>query len=57
MYYMPKERLKIGRRVFAHALTKEEAAKEYDFTIPHIVNCPKANNCLQNVDCCKFMCI
>ena len=48
MYYTPKERLEIGRRVFAHALTKEEAAKEYDVTIPCIVNYVKeymkANN-------------
>ena len=38
MYYTPKERLEIGRRVFAHALTKEEAAKECGVTIPCIVN-------------------
>ena len=38
MYYTPKERLEIGRRVFAHALTKEEAAKKCGVTIPCIVN-------------------
>ena len=38
MYYTPRERLEIGRRVFAHALAKEEAAKECGVTIPCIVN-------------------
>ena len=48
MYYTQKERIEIGYRVFTHALTKEEAAKEYDVTIPCIVNYVKeymkANN-------------
>lgn len=38
MFYTPKERIEIGRRVFTHAITKEEAAMEYDVSIPCIVN-------------------
>ena len=37
MHYALKERIEIGCRVFTHSLTKEEAAKEYDVTIPCIV--------------------
>ena len=48
MYCTQKERIEIGYRVFTHSLTKEEAAKEYDVTIPCIVNYVKeymkANN-------------
>ena len=32
MYYTPKERIDIGRKVFTHAMTKDEAAKEYGVT-------------------------
>ncbi len=32
MYHTPSERMEIGRRVFAHKLTKKEAAAEHDIT-------------------------
>lgn len=38
MFYTPSERVSIGRRVFAHEITKEEAAREYSVSIQSIVN-------------------
>ena len=38
MFYTPNERVGIGRRVFAHEITKEEAAREYSVSIQSIVN-------------------
>ena len=36
MFYTPKERIDIGRLVFTREITKEDAAKEYDVTIPRL---------------------
>lgn len=41
MYYMPKERLDIGRKVFTHETSKEEAAREYGVSIQTIINYAK----------------
>lgn len=38
MYHTPKERMDIGRRVFAHELSKEDAAREYEVSVQSIVN-------------------
>lgn len=38
MYYMPKDRLDIGRKVFTHELTKEAAAREYSVSVQTIIN-------------------
>jgi len=38
MYYMPSERLDIGRKVFTHEMTKEAAAHEYEVSVTTIVN-------------------
>ena len=38
MFYTPSERVSIGRRVFAHEITKEAAAKEYSVSVQSIVN-------------------
>lgn len=38
MYYMPKERLDIGRKAFTHELSKEAAAKEYGVSAQAIIN-------------------
>ena len=38
MFYTPSERVSIGRRVFAHEITKEAAAKEYSVSIQSIIN-------------------
>jgi hypothetical protein len=38
MFHTPNERVSIGRRVFAHEITKEEAAREYSVSIQSIVN-------------------
>ena len=38
MFCAPSERAGIGKRVFAHEITKEEAAREYSVSIQSIVN-------------------
>ena len=38
MFYAPSERASIGRRVFAHEITKEDAAKEYSVSMQSIIN-------------------
>ena len=38
MYYMPEERLNIGRRVFTQEISKEKAASEYNISITTVVN-------------------
>ena len=38
MYYSLKEREDIGKKVFTHQLTKEEAMKEYDISITTVIN-------------------
>ena len=38
MYYMPEERLNIGRRVFTQEILKEKAASEYNISITTVVN-------------------
>ncbi len=38
MYYAAEQRAGIGRRVFAHEITKEAAAREYSVSIQSIVN-------------------
>ena len=38
MYYSLKEREDIGKKVFTHQLTKEEAMKEYDRAITTVIN-------------------
>lgn len=43
MFYTPSERVGIGRRVFAHEITKEAAAREYSVSIQSIVNYVKEN--------------
>lgn len=49
MYYTQKERIEIGCRVFTHEITKEEAAKQYDVTIPCIVNYVKEYMKVNNI--------
>lgn len=49
MYYTSKERIEIGSLVYTHALTKEEAAKQYDVTIPCIVNYVKEYMKVNNI--------
>ena len=46
MYYAPSKRIEIGRRVFAHELTKKEAAAEYDVTEQSI--CQYVRECLKS---------
>ena len=41
MYYMPEERLNIGRRVFTQEISKERAASEYNISITTVVNYAK----------------
>ena len=38
MYYLPEERLNIGRRVFTQEISKEKAASEYNISITTVVN-------------------
>lgn len=38
MYYSLKEREDIGKKVFTHQLTKEEAMREYDISITTVIN-------------------
>lgn len=38
MYYTAEQRVDIGRRVFAHEISKEAAAREYSVSIQSIVN-------------------
>ena len=38
MYYMPEERLNIGRRVFTQEISKEKGASEYNISITTVVN-------------------
>ena len=38
MYYTPKERVDIGRRVFARELTQQDAARQYGVSQQSIVN-------------------
>ena len=38
MYYMPEERLNIGRRVFTQEISKEKASSEYNISITTVVN-------------------
>ena len=37
MYYMPEERLNVGRRVFTQEISKEKAASEYNISITTVV--------------------
>jgi hypothetical protein len=36
MFYTPSERVGIGKRVFAHELTKEKVAREHSFSIQNV---------------------
>lgn len=38
MWYTGNEKLDIGRRVYAHEISKEEACKEYNISITTVVN-------------------
>jgi transposase len=38
MYYSAQERLDIGRKVFNHQISKEEAAREYGVSMQSIIN-------------------
>lgn len=38
MYYLPKQRVDIGRKVFTHEMSREEAAREYEVSGQSIVN-------------------
>ncbi len=49
MHYIRKERIEIGCRVFTHEITKEEAAKQYDVTIPCIANYVKEHMKSNNI--------
>lgn len=38
MYYTPKARIDIGRKVFTHELSKEDAARKYEVSVQSIIN-------------------
>ena len=38
MWYTDNEKLDIGRRVYTHEISKEQACKEYDISIITVVN-------------------
>ena len=49
MYYLPEERLNIGRRVFTQEISKEKAASEYNISITTVVNYVKEYMCSGNL--------
>ncbi len=47
MYYSAQERLDIGRKVFIHQISKEEAAREYGVSMHGIIN--YAKECMRSM--------